>query len=252
MDGFIGRSVERESLKKLFTKNSASLVVIKGRRRIGKSRLAEEFGKSFSKALFITGLPPEEKTTAQMQREDFAGQLSRETAVHGLKSDDWGDLLWHLSEQCKKGRILVVLDEINWMGSKDPTFLGKLKSAWDLYFKKNPKLILILSGSMSAWIERNILGSTGFMGRSSLEISLGELPLSVCDKFWGKQASQVSAYEKFKILSVTGGVPRYLEEINPKLSAEQNLLDLAFSPHGVLFNEFDRIFSDLFSKRSSI
>jgi AAA+ ATPase superfamily predicted ATPase len=252
MSTFLGRECELNSLKNLEKKKQASLVVIKGRRRIGKSRLAEEFGKEFPKVIFITGLSPEKNTTAQMQRDDFAGQLTRAVGVRGIKTEDWGDLFWHLAEATKKGRLLIVLDEINWMGSKDPTFLGKLKSAWDLFFKKNSKLIMILSGSMSTWIEKNILGSTGFMGRISIDMTLQELALSTCDKFWGKHTDSISSYEKFKLLSVTGGIPRYLEEIDPSVSAEQNLLHLAFNKQGVLFNEFDRIFSDLFSERTPI
>ena len=54
----------------------------------------------------------------------------------------------------------ILFDEISWMGSKDPHFLGKLKNAWDQHFKKNPNLILILCGSASSWIEKNILSST--------------------------------------------------------------------------------------------
>jgi hypothetical protein len=45
------------------------------------------------------------------------------------RADDWEDLFWHLSQQAQKGNIVLVLDEISWMGSKDPTFLGKLKTA---------------------------------------------------------------------------------------------------------------------------
>ncbi len=252
MSSFIGRAQELDQLKLLLKKKVASLVVLKGRRRIGKSRLAEEFGGFFTKTLIFAGLPPNEHTTATIERSDFSAQLAREAGLSGLKADDWGDLFWHLANVTQKGRILIVLDEINWMGSKDATFLGKLKTAWDLHFKKNPNLVLLLSGSMSAWIDRNILSHTGFMGRISLEMTLKELPLSVCDKFWGKQSPHVSAYEKFKILSVTGGVPRYLEEIRPELTAEQNILQWAFHPEGILFHEFDRIFSDLFSKRSHI
>lgn len=77
-----------------------------------------------------------------------------ETAIKG---DDWGDIFWHLSQATKSKQVLVVFDEINWMGSFDHTFLGKLKTAWDLYFKNNPKLLMILSGSMSSWIDKNIL-----------------------------------------------------------------------------------------------
>lgn len=256
MSNFIGRDQELKQLKTLLKKKTASLIVLKGRRRIGKSRLAEEYGSFFSHVWTFAGLPPNDETTATMEREDFAAQLAREVGIVGLKTDDWGNLFWHLANATKnlpsKSTQLIIFDEINWMGLNDPTFLGKLKSAWDLHFKKNDNLVLLLSGSMSAWIDRNILSHTGFMGRISLEITLGELPLPLCYEFWGKQSYYVSAYEKFKILSVTGGVPRYLEEIRPELTAEQNIYQWAFNPSGFLFHEFDRIFSDLFSKRSPI
>jgi len=103
------------------------------------------------------------------------------------RSDDWGDLFWHLSQHAQKGKTVLVLDEISWMGSKDPTFVAKLKTAWDLYFKNNPQLVLILCGSISSWIEKNILSSTGFMGRISLDIILEELPLYECNEFWNTE-----------------------------------------------------------------
>jgi hypothetical protein len=62
------------------------------------------------------------------------------------------------------------------MGSEDPDFLGQLKTAWDLQLSDNPELILILCGSVSSWIEENILQSTGFVGRISLNMALDELP----------------------------------------------------------------------------
>jgi hypothetical protein len=246
---FYGRIEELDRLRGLLQKKSASLIVIKGRRRIGKSRLIQEFSKDFRTMNFI-GLPPEKDVTAQNQREYFAQQLKR-FHTSRIHEDDWGEIFWHLAQQTSNGRIVLVLDEINWIGSLDHTFLGKLKSAWDLYFKNNPQLILILSGSMSTWIDDNILSSTGFMGRISLELTLDELPLAVCNAFWRKKASFVSSYEKFKILSVMGGVPRYLEEIDPNQSAEENIFNLAFRKGGLLVHEFDRIFSDLFLKRSN-
>ena len=142
-----------------------------------------------------------------------------------------------------------MFDEVNWMGSKDPTFLAKLKTAWDLYFKENSKLILILSGSMSTWIEENIISSTGFLGRISIDLTLKELPLSSSNLFWSPIASQISSYEKFKVLSVTGGVPRYLEEIHPEWSAEKNIKNLCFKSEALLFNEFEKIFNDLFVRK---
>jgi len=146
--------------------------------------------------------------------------------------------------------VIVLFDEISWMGSKDPDFLGKLKNAWDVYFKKNPKLIFILCGSVSAWIDKNILSSTGFLGRISYRLTLEELPLKDCNQFWLRGGSYVSPYEKLKVLSVTGGIPRYLEELKPALTAEENIKDLCFVKGGPLVNEFNDIFSDLFSHRS--
>lgn len=247
---FYGRERELRLLNELLDKKIASLVVLKGRRRIGKSRLAEEFSEG-CKTIFLEGLPPkDDQVTAQDQRLHFAKELEREAGIRGLKTEDWDDLFWHLAQATKKGRVVIVLDEINWMGSKDPTFLGKLKTAWDKFFKKNPKLILILSGSMSAWIEKNILSSTGFLGRVTLDMTLEELPLYECNQFW--RGKPISPYEKFKVLSVTGGVPRYLEEVDPKLPAEEMIRRLCFRPEGLLFQEFERIFSDLFSQRAAI
>lgn len=250
MEKFIGRKKELAALKGLLQKKNASLVVIRGRRRIGKSRLAEEFAKTFSKSIILSGIPPSDGVNAQMQREEFLRQL-QEHQLPVYRSDDWGNLFFDLSEATKKGRVLVVLDEITWMGSKDSTFLPKLKTAWDRHFKKNNKLILIISGSNSAWIQRNILSSTGFYGRVSLRLLLEELSLSNSNAFWDDWPGVIDPYEKFKILSVTGGIPRYLEELRPDLSAENNIQQLCFEPEGLLFREFDQIFHDLFLNRGA-
>ncbi len=246
---FIGREIEMERLKGLLSARSASLIVVRGRRRIGKSRLLAEFGKGM-KSLFFTGTPPSRKTTAQLQRDEFTRQLSR-AGIPGISPDDWGNMFWHLSKHTQQGRVLVVLDEISWMGSKDPEFLGKLKNSWDMYFSKNPRLILIFCGSISSWIEDNILSNTGFVGRIAIDLVLEELPLNVCNAFWHPKEKKVSSFEKFKLLSVTGGIPFYLEQIRPNLSAEQNIRNLCFTKGGLLVKEFEEIFSDVFSKSNA-
>lgn len=245
---FIGRKPEMNRLRELLSKRSASLIVVRGRRRIGKSRLLAEFGKEM-KSFFFSGIPPSKKVNAKAQREEFAKQMQR-AGLPAPAPDDWGNLFFALSKYTDKGRVLVVFDEISWMGEKDPTFLGKLKTAWDMHFSKNPHLVLALCGSISSWIEENILSNTGFVGRITIDLVLEELPLDVCNEFWHPKEKRISSYEKFKVLSVTGGVPRYLEEIIPSFSAEKNIQNLCFTRGGLLVREFDEIFSDLFSKRS--
>jgi len=144
----------------------------------------------------------------------------------------------------------VLLDEITWMGGKDATFIPKLKTAWDRFFKKNPELILVISSSNSAWIRKKILQSTGFFGRISHRLLLEELSLAECNEFWSDWPGIVAPYEKFKVLAVTGGVPRYLEELRPDLTAEQNIQQLCFSREGLLFQEFNQMFYDLFQRKA--
>lgn len=61
-----------------------------------------------------------------------------------------------------------------------------------------------------------------------------------------------SPYEKLKILSVIGGVPHYIEEIQPDLSTNENLKKIFFKENAVLLDEFNNIFSDLFPYRKKI
>ncbi len=245
---FVGRQKELNDFKQLLGKKTASLVVIKGRRRIGKSRLVEEFAKN-KKFYTFSALAPTDKTTDQSQRNEFARQLAEQFDLPGIKSDDWGGLFSLLAMYTQKGSVIILLDEISWMGSKDPDFLGKLKIAWDVYFKKNPRLILVLCGSVSSWIEKNIISSTGFLGRISHKITLDELTLSESNILLREIGFKGSALEKFMILAVTGGVPWYIELIKPGISASANIQKLCFESDGILAGEFKYIFHDLFPER---
>lgn len=246
---FVGRKKELESLELLHKKKSASMVVIRGRRRVGKSRLIKEFSSGKNSWAF-SGLPPVPGITKQRQLDAFSSQISQNLNMPKIQVSEWLEHFLFLGNQSRGEKIVIVLDEISWMGSEDPDFLGQLKTAWDMHFSDNPNLILILCGSVSSWIEENILKSTGFVGRVSLDIVLEELSIAESSEFWGRQKNHVSHYEKFKMLSVTGGIPKYLEEIISTQSAEDNIHRLSFQPDGLLFREFDQIFSDLFSKRA--
>ena len=247
MAQFIGRKDELNTLQELTTLRKSSFVVMKGRRRIGKSRLIKEFGKTFDAFYPFSGLVPDAQTTSKDQLDEFSRQMAQLFEAPQAKYDDWSDAFWALAERVKKGKVLLVFDEISWMGSKDPAFLAKIKNLWDLHLSDNPKLMFVICGSASAWIDKNILSSTGFVGRISYTLTLTELSLSECSQFW---PNNIDTYEKLKMLSVTGGVPKYLEEINPKVSAEENIKRLCFTRGGFLVDEFGKIFADIFMRNS--
>ncbi|OQY49589.1 MAG: hypothetical protein B6240_02995 [Desulfobacteraceae bacterium 4572_87] len=106
---FFGRNVELRKLHDLSDKKTASLVVVKGRRRIGE-------------------------------------QMKNIFDIPALPLENWSDAFSHLASHTRSGSVLILLDEISWMAGKSSDFAGKLKIAWDTKFKKNNRLILVLCG----------------------------------------------------------------------------------------------------------
>lgn len=243
---FFGREDELAQLATFFKKPTSGIAVCCGRRRIGKSTLIEYAAKGMPFYEFY-GLAPHEKMTTLDQLEHFSRLLTKYFAIPRMSFNDWHDAFEMLATLTQNGPFVLFLDEISWMGWKDKSFPAKLKGVWDTRFKKNPDVKMILCGSVSSWIQENILKSKGFVGRVSLTINLQELPLHQANLFWSHY-SYISPNEKFKILCLTGGVPSYLEEIDPSVDAEKNIKRIAFVNGGVLVDEFDKIFSDLFGK----
>lgn len=251
MKPFVGRDHELQRLEDLSRSGRASLVVIKGRRRIGKSRLAEEFGKN-KVFLPFSGLAPVKGVTAQDQRDAFTHAVAALFHLPPFTCTDWSDVFAYLSRYLIEKPTVILFDEISWMGSKDPTFVSKLKVWWDLVLQNHPSTMLILCGSISTWIDKNIINSTAFFGRVSLYLELTELPIPRCRELLTLQGFKGSDLDFFKVLSVTGGVPWYLEQIQTYQSADDNIKRLCFEKNGLLVREFDRIFNDLFSSRGEI
>ena len=245
---FFGREEYLDKLDALWRKRASSLVVVSGRRRIGKSTLVEEFARrSGCTFIEIAGLPPEKKMTNARQLENFCERLAHATGLPEPKADCWAKAFDALASAVRsRERTIVFLDEISWMGRYDPAFAGLLKNAWDIQLSKKSRLILVVAGSVSAWIHANIQHGKGFVGRLSLDITLPELPARDCLAFWGRKLARTATREILDVLSVTGGVPKYLAEMDASLSADENVRRLCFDPDGYLYGDFNRIFDDVF------
>jgi uncharacterized protein len=254
MTTFIGRSNEMADLDTTAQLPGAKFIVIKGRRRVGKSRLAKEFGKRHAKmpTYYITGLPPTETGSAQAEMDNFASQLARAFKIPKPTADNWDNLLWHLADRLKGGNAILILDEINWLAKSDSQFTNKLWRLWETSLSQLDKFILILSGSLAGWIDDKFSSNTGYLGRISWNMTLDELPVHDALKFFGNRRSRISIYEQLKILMITGGIPRYLEEINAKQTAEENIKRICFSEPGLLFNEYDQLLNDLFQRNNRV
>jgi len=195
----------------------------------------------------IEGLPPDKNMTNRMQLDNFVSALSSQTGCPQDQVSDWLHAFQRLERQIDDTkRTVVLLDEISWMGGYDASFPGVLRTAWETFLHRHDRLVFVVCGSVSAWIKENILGNTGFTGRFSRDYVLPELSLVECAEFWGDAKERVSSREIVDVLSVTGGVPRYLEEIDPGLDADENVRRMCFMPAGELYKDFDAIFDPMF------
>ena len=251
---FYGRETELRTLGELWEKPVASLVVCRGRRRIGKSTLIGEFAdRSKARLIQFEGVAPKPGVTNATQLERFARQLSEQFDVDFRPIDNWFDAFARLDGLLRRrNRTVVLFDEISWMGKFDPAFPSELKYAWDNRFKKHVNHVFVVCGSVSAWIAENISNSTAFFGRISRDMVVGELPLADAVKFWGRRVGRVATRDITDVLAVTGGVPKYLEDVNPSLSAAENIRRLCFRPDGQLFQDFREIFNSVFGDSVSV
>ena len=248
---FFGREDLIERLEGLFRKRTASLVTCRGRRRVGKSTLIETFAeRAGARFIKIEGVKPQSRLDNEKELENFAAKLAAQTHCDSSVPDNWLNAFLRLDGQIRDdGRTVVLLDEISWMAHYDPLFAGTLKGVWDDRFKKHPGLVLVLCGSVSSWIKDNILDDGSFYGRRSMDLVVPELPVAECAKFWGAAAGRIDVREIVDVLSVTGGVPRYLEEIDPGTSADENIRRLCFLPKSPLREDFDEMFADVVTRQ---
>ena len=248
---FFGREQQIEQLEALWRKRVGSLVTCRGRRRIGKSTLIETFAKkSGSRFIKIEGVKPKENFTNAHELETFAEQLSAQTGSDPTPPSNWLNAFIRLNDKIRDDeRTVVLLDEISWLGHYDELFADTVRIAWENYWKKHDRLIVVLCGSVSSWIKNKVIDNSAYLGRRSLDLLIGELPLKECARFWGNSSERIASKEIIDVLSVTGGVPRYLEEVDPGLSADENIRRMCYQPNSILRVDFDEMFNDVITEQ---
>lgn len=248
---FYGRKAQFEQLNRLFHKQVGSFVTCRGRRRVGKSTLIEKFANDKgARFLKLEGVKPKPKYTNENELRAFAEQLAAQTGAESTPPSNWLNAFIRLDKEIHDDEwTVVLLDEIAWFGFYDEMFSDVLRIAWENYWRKHDRLVVIVCGSVSSWIKDNIIDNKAFRGRRSLDMVVPELPISECAKFWGDRLDRVDPTEIIDVLSVVGGVPMYLQEVDPSLSADENIRQLAYAPNSVLRVDFDDMFSDVVTEQ---
>ena len=247
---FYGRDELLDDLDSLWGKNSPSLVTCRGRRRIGKSTLISRFAElSNARFIKIEGERPDVDMNNEDELATFAEQLSLYASKDVSVAKNWLQAFKSLDNVLDDRRTVVLLDEVSWLAYFDKRFAATLKIAWDNMFKNHRHLVFVVCGSVSTWIKEKIIDSRSYYGRRSLDIVVTELTLKDCARFWSGRSDRISVRDILDILSITGGVPRYLEEVNPSQSVDDNIRRMAFRPDSTLRRDFDEMFKDVITKR---
>lgn len=235
---FYGRKYELKLLDEHYKSRIAKLVIIYGRRRIGKSELIKHFIKD-KQALYFEAI---ENVSQKQQIDHFLIQLAEQLKKPKYDCKTWREVFDVLTDIIKDGKWIVALDEFPWMASRKSALVSLLKFYWDQKWKNNPNLMMIFCGSVASFMIDHIIHSKALHNRKTLEIKLDHLSPSDVKAFLGSR----SAWETALIMMAVGGVPKYLEVFDPKKSAKINFNKQFFTKDGFFINEFETIFKEQF------
>ena len=234
---FIDRHQELAALEQIFQSKVAEFFVLYGRRRVGKTELLTQFCKDKRSIYFLASQLKEGDHLRQLT--ETARLLFEDPLLQNLVFDDWEAALIYFAQQSEKERLILVLDEFQYLCEDNAALPSLIQRFWDLH-GKNSKLFLILCGSQVSFMEREILAERSpLYGRRTGQLRL--MPLSYRDS--GYFFSEYSAKEKLIFYGILGGIPAYLNQFalrassDPQRTVEQHIKNELLTPRGYLFDE---------------
>lgn len=225
---FAGRKRELAELERLYRRDKFELVVMYGRRRVGKTTLIREFCKD-KRALFFTAL---EQADAD-NLADFSSKVAEFFALpDGLRFDTWKSALSYMGERAKTERLTLVFDEFPYAAQRNESLPSVLQALID-HDLKDSRLFLVLCGSNQGFMESEVLGrKSPLFGRRTAQMKIEQLTFGEA-----REMLPGDVQEAFKYYGCFGGVPYCLEQIDPSRSFRENLAEMYFRPSGFLFDE---------------
>jgi len=230
MTDFINRAEELSFLRGEYDKSEASLVVLYGRRRMGKTSLISEFGKDKNMMYFLATDEPE--GTTRRRFKDFVLKYTGDESLKNKATEDWPVIFDALSRCETEQKKLIVLDEFQYIGKNNPSFLSIFKNAWTELKKQN--VMLILCGSMISLIEAQTLSNGSHLrGQVTAQKKIAPVFFQHYHEFFHGQ----SRNELIEYYSVTGGIPRYIELFRDEPDLWTAIEKHVLSKKGFLYEE---------------
>ena len=223
---FVDRNAELDFLRERYNSGKAELIVLYGRRRIGKTYLLRRFLEKVS-GLYL--LAEENETNL----EDFSLRLADYFNDPFLRENpirSWGAFFTYLAGKSTE-RLVVVIDEVQYLVRADKGFLSTLQKYWGLYLS-NTKVMLILCGSLVSFMEGMLSAKSPIYGRRTGAWKVNEIGF-----FHLLEFHPVDVETAVKAYAVFGGVPQYWADYDPEKDFWDNLRMLTLSKGAKYYDE---------------
>ncbi|MFQ5401570.1 MAG: ATP-binding protein [Anaerolineae bacterium] len=211
---FVGRKRELQTLESFYQSANAGLLILYGRRRIGKTRLITHFLERHQETPTFYWVATTHNEAYQLR--DFSQAIMHHDPrlagppTEAFSFSGWEQALHHLADvvALSEKPQLVVLDEFTYLLRNEPAISSIFQKVWDHRLSQLPQLKLILTGSLIGMMAREVIAyQAPLYGRGTAQIRLRPLPFSAVQELF----PQRRADERVAIYGVTGGVPAYLE-----------------------------------------
>lgn len=232
--GFIGRERELEFLNERYNENSGQLIVLYGRRRVGKTETLKQFCAGRPHIFFSCT-----QTTDRAQLARFSARMFQEDIParrYISEFTDWERAFSAISDlpfgDMKK---LIVIDEFPYMCQANAAIPSIIQNLWDNELKDR-NVMIVLCGSSMSFIEKELLAEKNpLYGRATGIYKMKEMGFYDAAKFF----PGYSAADKITAYAVLGGIPHYLNQFDADLSIEQNIKSRILSKGCILYNEVE-------------
>jgi len=235
---FIGRKEELALLDKQWSSSGASLLILYGRRRVGKTRLLTHWLKLHpGDSLYWVAEP----TTAAEQLRSFSQALYNfatpdAPAPHDFTYGNWDQALRQLAFLAQGHKLAVFIDEVTYLIDVNPSIMGTFQKAWDHWLSQS-QLMLALSGSQMGMLQAQVLSyEAPLYGRATAQLKLPPLPFGALTRFF----PNYSAEDLVATYTIWGGVPAYWERIDETQSVLENVR-VQLLPSNAMMQEEPRI-----------
>lgn len=231
---FIGREQELKFLNDKYESENGQLVVLYGRRRVGKTETLREFCKGKPHVFYSCT-----QSTDKAQLSRFSGHMLRENIPAGQYISEFADwekaFLAILDLPYGDKKKLVVIDEFPYMCKGDKSIPSILQYLWDAEFK-NANVMIVLCGSAMSFIEKDLLAEKNpLYGRATGIYKMNGMGFYDAMKFFPEYSDK----DKVLAYSVLGGIPHYLKQFDSKLSLAENIKKNILTKGCVLYSEVD-------------